>query len=772
MREFHKNKIAIYEYDEWKVIEKEFSEKTNQRSETIFSLGNGYLGIRGNLEEGYSGDPKTSLVGTYINGIYESEPIMYGEYHYGYPLWGQTMINVTDWRLISFWIDDEKFDMLKGSIKDYSRTLDMKNGKLIRELIWRSPKGKEVYVNIERFVSLSNKHLAAIRFMVKPLNFDGEITFVSELDGDVRNKNLREQALIVIDKWTDGKLGYIQQKTNRTEFTIGCSMYNDFYCKDKNIEYSLEKIKEDKKIGSKIVFKAERNQTYVLDKYVNFYTSRDVVENEIMNYAKEGVLKAKAIGYDNLYNEHREYLLRFWEDADIKIKGDIALQQGIRFNSFQLLQSVGRDGITNIGAKGLTGEGYEGHYFWDSEIYVLPFFLYSKPEISKALLMYRYNTLDKARERAREMRSKGALFPWRTINGEEASSYFPASTAQYHIDADITYAIYKYVEATDDIDFLINYGAEIVFETARMWADRGGYIPLRDNKFCINEVTGPDEYKPCVDNNCYTNYMARFNLNYGVYVAELLRAKYPQKYEELKEKINLKEEELVEWKNAADNMYLPYDERLGINPQDDSFLYKEPYDVDSIPVEETPLVTNWHQLNIMRYQICKQADVILLMFLLGNEFDIELKKRNYDFYEPKTTHDSSLSACVFSIIASEIGYKEQAYNYFMQTARMDLDDYNNNAHEGIHTACMAGTWASVVNGFAGMRVYESELHFNPYLPDRWESYEFKIKYKNRQINVKVEDNSVTYKLLYGDDIVIWHKGNKVKLSNMKEVTLR
>ena len=468
-------------------------------------------------------------------------------------------------------------------------------------------------------------------------------------------------------------------------------------------------------------------------------------------------------------NKQINFLNDYWKDVDIEIKGDKCLQQAMRFNAFHLLQSTGRDGFSNVPAKGLTGEFYEGHYFWDTETYIVPFYLYNRPEMAKKLLMYRYNILEKAKINARRVKLDGALYPWRTINGYEASGFFMGSTVQYHIDADIAYAIYQYVTATDDYQFLYNAGAEILVETARMWYSLGSYIDLRDGAFCFNEVCGPDEYKPGVNNNCYNNYMAKFNLEYALQVIDMMKDDAGDMYKELKEKVELREHELVEWKKAAENIYLPYNEKLGINPQDDSFINKNPINIDDIPDEELPLVKNWHPLTIWRYQVIKQADVILLMLLLGDKFSLEQKRANYDYYEPKTTHDSSLSPAVYSIIASEIGYYDDAYDYFNQIARLDLDDYNENTYQGVHTAGMGSAWMTMVYGFAGMRNYNGILHFNPYLPDEWDSYKFSIKFKGREILVEVKEDGVHYKLSSGDEIEIKHMGESLKVYEDKEV---
>lgn len=766
----NKTKKPIYPFEDWVIRETQFSIDTNYRNETIFTLANGYIGMRGTFEERYSGPKNTSFNGTYINGFYEIHDIVYPEGGYGFAKIGQTMLNVADSKIIKLYVDGEEFDLLQGKILFYERVLDMKKGFVERKVKWESPTGKILEVKIKRIVSLNRQHLAAISFTMQPVNFTGKIRFVSAIDGNVSNindsedvrvgSNLKGKVLKTIDKSVEGLKGWIVQKTQKSNFSYACAIDNVLVADSKyEVSNSLE---ED---GVKVIvdLEAEKGTSYTLNKFISYYTSKDFDENKLVALALEEIGKAKNDGFETIEKEQEEFLNSFWKDADVIIEGDKALQQGIRFNEFHLLQSVGRDGKTNIAAKGLTGEGYEGHYFWDSDIYIMPFFLYTKPEIAKALVMYRYNLLDAARSRAKELGHKGALYPWRTIDGPECSAYFPAGTAQYHINADIVYALKRYVEATNDVDFLYDYGCEILFETARFWEDLGAYIPLKGNKFCINCVTGPDEYTALVDNNAYTNYMAKMNLEYAYDIANKMKKEVPQKYQKVASKLNLKDEEIVAWKKAADNMYLPYSKELDIIPQDDSFLYKERITVDEIPEDQFPLLLHWHYLNIYRYQICKQPDVLLLMFLQREKFTKDELKKNYDYYEPITTHDSSLSPAIFSILANEIGYTDKAYKYFMMTARMDLDDYNDNVKDGIHAASMAGTWSAVVNGFGGMRVYTNELHFEPRLPKEWNLLSFNVRYKGRKINVKLTKENVVFALLEGEPIEIYCFDEKIFL---------
>lgn len=766
MRKFHRNRPSIYPFDPWQVVEKEFRPDFNHRNETIFALGNGYMGLRGTLEEGLP-EHVPSTPGAYINGIYETEPIIYGEYMAKQPTDYQSMINITDWKGIKILIDHEEFSMFHGTVENYSRTLDLKEGTLRRELTWTSPNGKRMQIVFERFISQTEHHLALQRCQVTPLNFSGQVTIRSQIKGEVENyHHLRQRALEVLSTTHTNESGVVISKTKNSGISVACAVTHHT-----EPHTSIMGSATNTCLDFLARFSVQEGETYTLDKFVAITTSRETPDTEMESFVKNLAEKSAQHGYEQAKREHVQFLEAFWQDTDLKIEGDPALQQGVRYNALQLLQSTGRDGKTNIAAKGLTGEYYEGHYFWDTETYIIPFFLYSQPGLVRKLLEYRYNILDAARENAKRMRDKGALFAWRTINGHEASGNFLGSSVQYHINAAVAYAISKYIEATDDLDFLVEMGAEILFETARCWAHRGVFLESKGGKYCINEVCGPDEYKPGVNNNCYTNYMAQFNLRLALWAKEKLLKDYPQEFEQLKEKIALEDEEFALWQKCADNMYLPFDEELGIHPQDDSFLYKDPIDIDSIPEDEIPLVRHWHPLVIWRYQVIKQADVILLMFLLGDQFTLEEKKANFDYYEPRTTHDSSLSPAIYSIIAAELGYREFAYNYFLQTVRLDLDDYNRNTWQGLHTACMAGSWMGIVNGFAGMRTYGGKLQFNPFVPDKWESYSFKIKFKGSKLEVKVTPETTTYSLLEGADLSFSHLGKPVTLSAGENISL-
>jgi beta-phosphoglucomutase len=761
----------IYPYEPWTITESAFDVETNQRDETVFAVGNGYIGIRGNLEEGYDGPQGTSLHGTYLNGFYDSSPIAYSKgRHYANPEFHQTMLNVTDGKLIELYVDGEKFSLFTGEHEAYERRLDMQKGTMTRTMIWNTQSGKKVQIRIERFASFTNKHLAVIRYQATPLNFSGQMLFVSAINGQVSNQVAAHdpragsafsgQVLETRDIVENETFGALMQQTRMTKFTLACAMENQI-----SHPFLLETRTEDQRLEKWFRVEAKENATITLDKFITYYTSKDYPESELLERATKELEAAKAAGFTQIAEDHFTYLSDFWKTADILVEGDEALQQALRFNAFHLLQSAGRDGKTNIAAKGITGEGYDGHYFWDTETYMLPFFLYNKPDIAKQLLLYRHHILPKARARAKEMSQKGALYAWRTIDGEETSAYYAASTAQCHINADIAYSLKKYVEATGDKSFLYKEGVEMLFETSRFFADAGAWIEGRG--FCLNGVTGPDEYTTVIDNNTYTNVMVKDELEYAVKVAGELRAKRPGRWDELVSSMGITEEEVAGWQKAAQHMYIHRDK--GLIGQDDTFLTKPRWDFANTPKEQYPLMLHYHALVINRHQVLKQADLVMALFLQGNRFSSWDKQRNYNYYEPLTTHDSSLSACIHGIVGTELGYIDKAYDYFMQTVRVDLDDYHNNVKDGIHTASMAGGWMMIVNGFAGLRQSDGELYFQPDIPSKWTCCSFRMAYRGSLLSVRIEKNQTTYKLLEGEPVIIHHLGKVERIAS--EVTL-
>lgn len=767
----------IYKIEPWNITEEEFLLKNNYRNETTFSLANGYIGTRGTFEEAYDFDVETGLEGNFVNGFYESEHIRYGEWNFGFPTESQSLLNLPNAKIIKLFIEDEEFSMLTGEIEDYKRVLHMKEGRITRDLIWVSSKGKKIKISISRFVSFNNKNLMEIRYKVTPLNFSGNLKFISAIDANVENHTRKTNPLVdygpfgkrlandYIDSIKDEL--YYEGITLNSELSIACGALN----KISSENFIRKNFKNYELCGVSYEFYAKENEEIILDKFIAYSTSLDMNCEKLHGFIKAILSDAEEQGYIEAEREQKEYVEEFWRTADVIIEGDDALQQGIRFNLFHLMQSAGRDGKTGMGAKGLSGEGYEGHYFWDTEMYVLPVFVYTKPDLAKKLLDYRYFTLDKARERARVLgHDKGALYPWRTINGEEASTYFPLGTAQYHINADIAYAFKLYVDVNDDFHYLKDKAAEVLCETARVWADVGSFSEYVGNKYCICAVTGPDEYNAIVDNNFYTNLMARENLRDAIWALNKIKEKDQLAYDNLLKKIDLKDEEIEYWKKIIENMYFPYDEKRGVYPLDDGFMKRKSWDDSKIPKEKRHLLyENYHPLFIFRQRMSKQADAILAMYLHSNLFSIEELRKNYDFYQEVTLHHSSLSTCIFGILASQIGYDEEAYKYFSQSARMDLDDYHNNFYAGIHAANMAGTWQGIVNGFAGLRTNKGILELNPTIPKEWNAYSFKIFYKKNLLEIKISKDEIEIRLLEGENLELYVYGEKVYIENLSKI---
>ncbi|MFU8794838.1 MAG: beta-phosphoglucomutase [Dethiobacteria bacterium] len=772
MKQLKSEHPSLYNTDPWKISETNFSLKNNLLSESIFALGNGYIGMRGSFEEGLAGADCRTNNGIYLNGFYESVPIPHAERGYGYAVNTQTMLNVTNSRIIELYLDEERFSMVSGTILKYERTIDMKKGYLFREVLWRSPLGREVRICIKRLVSYTNRHIAAFYYEVEPLNFSGIIKFRTALDGAVDNHTHEENdprlsaslgglGLSVSDIRAAGEKAVMLQETKRSELKMACAMLNSLNAVGYN-KIDLEQT--ESAVYLNYLVEGEKNKILALEKYVAYYTTRDFPEDELIVLAESAVNSSSQAGFQSLLKKQEEALNIYWQNLGVEIAGDLTVEQGLHFNLFHLFQAAGGEGKTGIGAKGLTSEGYDGHYFWDAEIYMIPFYSAILPDEARNLLEYRYSILEHARSRARELsHPRGALYPWRTIAGEEGSSYYPAGTAQYHINAAIAYAACKYVEMTGDYDFILEMGAEIIFETARLWEDLGAYISRKGNQFCYHEVTGPDEYTALVNNNCYTNLMAAWHLNFAAETARRLKVEYPHEYKKITVKIDLMEEEPLAWQRAADNMFIPYDEALMIHPQDDSFLDKEIWDFASTPADNYPLLLHYHPLVIYRYQVCKQPDILLAQFLLGDRFSLEQKRRDYKYYEPITTHDSSLSPAIFGVVASELGYNKDAYRFFSITARLDLDNLLKDAHFGVHMANMAGSWLCLAYGFGGMRTQDGKLSFKPILPDSWERFRFRIYFKGSHLEVRVDQNRVSYHLLQGDSISFTHYDVKVNL---------
>ena len=775
--------IHIYPINEWKIIETAFYPRFLAHAETIFSLGNGYLGMRGNHDEGIP----ASQTGTFINGFHETWPIVYGEGAYGFARTGQTMLNVADAKVFRLYVDDEPFYLPTANLQLFERTLDMREGVLERRVLWETAVGKQVLIESKRLVSLQHRHVAAISYQVTILNADAPVVISSELVGDQDNQAREEdprrgrgfqyQVLMPREQFAEAQRVMLTHQACNSGMTMACGAD---HLVETDCRYTTQSHAEGD-LG-KVVFSVDgqRAKPFHIYKFITYHSSRHAATTELSTRAHRTIDRVMEKGFDDLLESQKEFMDDFWKRSDVAIRGDVSrasrpkreLQQAMRWNLFQILQSAGRAEGTGIPAKGLTGQAYEGHYFWDTEIYLMPFLIYTAPRIARNLLLFRHSMLELARLRAREMNQKGALFPWRTINGEEASAYYAAGTAQFHINADIMYALKKYVEATGDLSLLYNEGAEMLVETARLWEDLGFYSERKGGRFCIHGVTGPDEYTTVVNNNTYTNLMARENLLFAVETVAEMKESFPEQYATLVHRTGLEKGEAAAWKKAAEAMHIPFDENLGIHPQDEDFLELEPWDIKNTPRDRFPLLLYYHPLVIYRHQVIKQADVVLAMLLLGDEFTPEQKQRNFTYYDPLTTGDSSLSACIQSIVAAEVGDLEKSMGYARFAILMDLADIGGNMADGCHVASMGGTWMVVTYGFAGMRDHGGQVSFNPAIPRYVEEICFPLTIRGQRLVVRMTREEAVYELEEGVELEISHQGEAIPLREKQPVTCK
>ena len=764
----------IYPPDEWRLVETRPDADWIDRAETMYALGNGFLGIRGSFEEGR---PSLSP-GTFVNGFHETWPISYPEEAYGLARTGQTIVNVPDATVLRLYVDDEPLYLPVARLEGYQRVLDMREGVLWREFTWSTPSGKHVRVRSQRLVSLEHRHLAAFLYEVTLEDHPAPVSISSQLlnrqDAKPADEPRSDRPLDprLAQDFDHRVLGLEHQQLEDKRFLLGYRTANSRMTLGVGVDHVIEtdcahelesEIGEDM---SKLVVNAdaEPGKPIRVIKYATYQTSRTVPARELGDRCRRTLRRATRDGFGALRRTQREHLDRFWHRADVQasVGSDrIRTQQAIRWNVFQLGQASWRAEGASIPAKGLSGQAYEGHYFWDTEVYVLPFLAYTQPRIARNILRFRHSMLDRARKRARELSQEGALFPWRTINGEEASAFYAAGTAQYHINADIAHAVRKYVDVRGDYGLLAEAGAAILVETARMWADLGFYG--RDGRFHIHSVTGPDEYTTVVNDNTFTNLMARMNLSYAAQALDLLARERRKEHRALVADLGVTDEEVARWREAAEAMYVPYDEPLGMNPQDESFLDREVWDLEATPGDHFPLLLHYHPLVIYRYQVLKQADVVLAMFLLGDEFTAEEKRRNFDYYDPLTTGDSSLSACMQSIVAAEIGHEAKACEYFEYALMMDLADLAGNVSDGIHIASAGGVWQTLVFGFGGVRDSGGELSLAPRLPSGWQRLAFPLRFQDRQLQVEVTHQHHRVTLEEGEPLTITLDGRAYEL---------
>ncbi len=724
--------------------------------ETLFHNANGYIGVRYNFEEGYPENYQL-VTSQFINGFYNYTSMKQAEKLHGFVEEKQTMVDIVNTQSIKVKLEDEYFSMYEGTVIDSRLYVDMKKGITVREVIWRSPKGREMSVKITRMASFYQLSLFTIDYEILPINFSGDVVIESAHDGNVANyfdpndpRTADEEIIHMLPVSCEiiNGASYIMAKTTKSELGV-CSSVKNLLFQEHELSYHFG----ENYTVSKFTTKAKKGKKINFIKYTVLADS--IRYHNYKNQVGIEMRKALSVPISFLYEKQEEYLSEYWDHCMVEIDGNEDLNITIKYNLYQLLQSVSKDQYGNIASKGLSGEGYEGHIFWDSEMFIQPFFTITNPVFSEKLIENRYATLNMARKNARILGHKtGALFPWRTIMGKECSGYFPSGSAQYHINGDIAYSVISYYLATKDITFIEKKGAEIIFETARIWIDTGNF---HEGRFYINDVTGPDEYTCMVNNNYYTNALAQYHLRWAVKFYQIIKGS--ENFDRLEKKIRLREEEIEEFKNAAENMYLPYDEKLKINPQDDSFLQKKKWNIADIPANKFPLLLHYHPLHLYRYQICKQADTVMAHFILEDAQSMETIYHSFQYYENITTHDSSLSKCIFSIVAAKLGLEEKAYAYFQNTARLDLDDQYKNTKDGIHTANMGGNYMAIVYGFGGFRLKEEGIFFAPMLPKKWKGYRFKICFENSRILVDVNKDTCEFILVSGEakKITVYNK---------------
>ncbi len=757
------------------MVETRYSEEFANRAETVFALGNGFVGVRGSFEEGRPGlDP-----GTFINGFHETWPIVHAEGAPGLARKGQTIINVPDVTILKLYVDDEPLFLPTARVHDYARIMDLRAGTLTRDLVWATDAGKHVRIRSCRLVSLEHRHVVAMTYEITMLDDAAPIAISSmvlnrqdarlsegmpeTLPGDPRLATLLPRRVLNAQaaEFADQRimLGY---RTTNSKMTLGVGVDHAI---ETACSYQATGSADEDSSEVLITVDAQPCVPIRITKFAAFQASRSIPAPELVDRCRRTLDRTVSGGFDLLATAQREHLDRFWDRADVRVKSrhnPVRHQQAIRWNLFQVAQASWRAEGAGIPAKGLTGQAYEGHYFWDTEIYVLPFLSYTQPRIARNLLRFRHSMLGRARERAAELNQRGVLFPWRTIDGEEASSNFQQGTAQYHINADIAYAVRRYANVMGTERLLGEIGGEILVETARLWEDLGFYGS--DEKFHIHGVTGPDEYTTVVNDNTFTNLMARLNLNFAASTVRQMRDERPGDYTALVHQVGLKPGEVESWERAAAAMHVPFDDQRRIHPQDDTFLNREAWDLDATPREKFPLLLHYHPLVIYRHRVLKQADIVLAMFLLGNEFSEEQKRRNFEYYDPITTGDSSLSACVQSIVAAEIGKGREALEYFEYALLMDLANVAGNASNGVHIASAAGVWMSLVFGFGGVRDFDGQLSVKPSLPGGWAELAFSLHFRDRQIRVQLTHQEERYLVEEGEPLPITVRGDPYLLS--------
>ncbi|MEO8474068.1 MAG: glycoside hydrolase family 65 protein [Chryseolinea sp.] len=754
-------------HHEWQIVEEGLNPHYNMVSESVFSIGNGRMGQRANFEEEYSGE---TLKGSYVAGIYYPDKTRVGWWKNGYPEYFAKVLNAPNWIGIHISIDGEKLDLAKCKVEDFKRVLDMKSGLLTRSFAAVFSDGKTVRIESKRFCSMANGEVGAIRYSITPTNFSAKAKISLFVDADVVNKdsNYDEKFWEEVSKEASPGRAIVVAQTKKTFFHVATGMTYQITLDGKKITPgNVQTEQREKFAGNTMEVSLEEGQALVIYKYAAVLSSENHSKEKLTKECNKVLDAALAEGFDKLFEAHAAVWAHKWEECDITIEGDVAAQQGIRFNIFQLTQTyTGEDERLNIGPKGFTGEKYGGSTYWDTEAYCIPFYLgTSEQKVARNLLIYRYKHLPKAIENAKKLgfTDGAAFYPFVTMNGEECHNEWEITFEEIHRTSAMAYAMRDYIDYTGDQHYLTEYGLEVLLGISRFWAQRVNWSADK-NKYVILGVTGPNEYENNVNNNWYTNYLGAWTLRFTLESIAYVKSADSKRYSEIVSKTKFNEPvESAKWKEISEKMYFPEDTRRGVILQQDGFLDKELLRVNDLKPEQRPINQKWSWDRILRSCFIKQADVLQGIYLFEDDFETETIRKNFDFYEPMTVHESSLSPCVHAILAAKLGYKDIAYEFYLRTARLDLDDYNNDTEEGCHITSMAGTWMSVVKGFGGMRIRKGQLQFNPFIPDKWKSYSFRLEFRGRVIKIKVSGVDVVTTLESGDPIEIMVKEKVVKL---------
>lgn len=726
--------------DPWNIIEEGFDPHLNKISESLFSIGNGKMGQRANFEEAYSGE---SLQGSYVAGIYFPDKTRVGWWKNGYPPTFDKVINSTNWIGIDIYINNVLLDLAQCQVTQFKRVLNMQEGYLQRTFRATINEGQEIEVNSIRFCSIADDEIGAIQYSLTALNFDAAIKVVSKLDGDIVNEDSNYDFKFwepVADQQSENGV-FLQTKTLKTGFELCVGAKTQIYADGHLVKLNQQGVlQQNKWIAEEFHLDITSGNMINIVKLACVQSSLNHPAEALLATCEEKLAIANTVGFEKLKETQKVAWANKWLQSDIQIEGDVKAQQAIRFNIFQLFQTyTGTDSRLNIGPKGFTGEKYAGATYWDTEAYCIPFYLSTAPqEVGRNLLVYRYNHLEKAIENAEMLGFKNgaALYPMVTMDGTESHNEWEITFEEIHRNGAIAYAIYNYINYTQDWDYLAQYGLEVLVAIARFWAQRVNWSEERE-KYVMLGVTGPNEYENNVNNNWYTNYLAVWCLNYTREALDYVKQQDVARFEAILDKISFDLEELELWQEIANNMYYPYHEKLKIYLQQDGYLDKEQWLVKDLPASERPLNQKWSWDRILRSCFIKQADVLQGMYFFEDQFDLDDIRRNFDFYEPRTVHESSLSPCIHSILAAKLNDEARAYEFYLRTARLDLDDYNNDTEDGLHITSMAGTWMSIVQGFAGMRIKNNQLYFQPFLPEQWESFTFNIGFRGKILSIRI-----------------------------------